>query len=127
MLEFVISIVVAVVVAFAWMAIWTVALRAFGIQVLARTPEERALSKQRIVQMGKLRYTLAFGVLGYGFALGLGIAVGDVITHEPADWGRAAAILGAVSLLGGSFHGVRAWNIHYRPPVPFPPHYPPLK
>ena len=58
MLEFVISIAIGVAVAAAWMAVWALMLRAFAIPVLMRSPEERAARKQRIFQMGKVRYIL---------------------------------------------------------------------
>ena len=59
-----------------------------------RTPEERAVQKQRILQMGKLRYISLFGVLGGGFGLGLGIAIALMMQRHSADWGLTAAILG---------------------------------
>jgi hypothetical protein len=126
-LEPAISIAVGVAVAFAWMAIWMAGLRVFGIPVLIRTPEERAAQKQRILQMGKLRYILIFGVLGNGFALGLGIAIAIMTDRHSVDWRLAATIFGAVSLLSGFFHGVRTWNRLFHTEVPFPPLYPPLK
>jgi len=131
-LEFAISIVLGVAVAFAWMAVWVVALRAFGIQVWMPTPESRSAKRLRILQMGKLRYILIFGVLGYGVAYGLGLAVATTIDtrmtgHGHAAWGRAGAIFTAVSLLGACFHGWRNWNYLFRAEVPFPPVYPPLK
>jgi len=52
-----------------------------------RTPEERAVQKQRILQMGKLRYIFLFGVLGSGFGLGLGIAIALMMQRHSADWG----------------------------------------
>ena len=59
MLEFAISIALGVAVAFAWMAVWVVALRAFGIQLWMPTPESRSAKRLRILQMGKLRYILS--------------------------------------------------------------------
>jgi hypothetical protein len=109
------------------MAVWALMLRAVGIPVLMRSPEERAARKQRILQMGKLRYILVFGVLGSGFGFGLGIASATMMTHDSVNLGRAAAIFGAVSLLGGCFNGMRGWNQLFHAEVPFPPVYPPLK
>jgi hypothetical protein len=126
-LEFVISIASGVAVAAAWMAVWALMLRAFGISVLMRSPEERAARKQRILHRGKLRYILIFGVLGSGFGSGLGIAAAIMMTHDSANWGRAAAIFGAVLLLGGCFIGIRGWNQLFHVEVPFPPVYPPPK
>ena len=123
MREFVIPVAVGTVIGFAWMVVWALVLRAFGIQTLTRTPEERATRKQRILQMGKLRYTLIFGVLGSGFGLGLGIAT--AIIHDSDDW-RAAVICGTAGLLPACFNSVRAWNQLFRTEVMFPPVYPPL-
>ena len=123
MVELVISIAIGVVVSAAWMVLWALVLRAFGIPVLGRSPEKQAAKKQRILQMGKLRYVLIFGVLGSGFGLGLGMAT--AIIHVD-DW-RAAAIFGTSGLLLGCFHSVRDWNQLFRTKVIFPPVYPPLK
>ena len=75
MLELLLSSAVGIAVAIAWMATWTIIFRALGIPVFKRGPQERASRKERILQMGKLRYILVFGVLGYGFAFGLGVAI----------------------------------------------------
>jgi O-antigen/teichoic acid export membrane protein len=125
-LEFVISVAIGVAVAAAWMAVWALMLSAFGIPVLMRSLEERAARKERILQMGRVRYILIFGVLGSGFGFGLGIAAATMMTHDSANWGRAAAIFGAVSI-GGCFNGIRGWNQLFHTEVPFPPVYPPLK
>jgi hypothetical protein len=53
-IRFIISIAIGVPIALVWMGIWALVLRAFGIPVLMRTPEERTARKQRILQMGKL-------------------------------------------------------------------------
>ena len=129
MLESFISIAVGVAAAFAWLAIWIVVLRAFGIPALIRTQEEHAAKEQRMLQMGKLRYILIFGVLGNGFAYGLGIAIAIAIVtkHGSANWGEAATILGLVSVVMGSSNGVRTWNNLFRTEVPSPPLYPPPK
>jgi hypothetical protein len=120
-LKFVVSIGFGIAVYIAWIALWVLALRAFGIPVFKRTPEETGTRTRRILQMGKLRYILIFGVLGNGFAFGLGIGVATMTAHHSANWGRAAAIFGAVSLLGGCFHGVRTWNHLFHTEVSFPP------
>jgi hypothetical protein len=119
----VIPIVVGVAVAFAWLTIWAVTLRAFGITVLTRTPEERAAFKERVQQMGKVRYVLLFGVLGNGIGLGLGIAVAVMLSRGSADWRLGASLFGAMSLLMGSMNGLRRWNQLFRAEVPFPPVY----
>jgi hypothetical protein len=83
-LKFVVSIAVGVAVYIAWIALWVLARRAFGIPVLKRTSEEPG-ARRRILQMGKLRYILIFGVLGNGFALGLAIAVATMTAHHFAN------------------------------------------
>lgn len=130
MREFVISVALGVAVAFGWSAIWVAVLRVFAIPVLIRTPEEKAAQKQRIHQMGKLRYILIFGLLGNGLAMGLGIAAAimmsrHLISPHSVDWGEGAVIFAAIALLGGGLHGLRTWNQLFRVEVPFPPVYPP--
>jgi hypothetical protein len=125
--EFVIPILSGVALGLVWLAIWAVALRAFGILVLSRIPEERAHRRERLSRMGKLRYILIFGVFGYGLALGLGIATAGLIGHSSGGWVGAVARVLLVSLLGGWFNGARTWNEAVRDPVPFPPDYASLK
>lgn len=125
--EFVIPVAVGTVIGFAWMVVWALVLRAFGIQTLTRTPEERATRKQRILQMGKFRYIVIFGVLGNGFALGLGIGIALMTSRPRYDWGLGARIFGAMALVAGCMNGIRTWNELFRAEVPFPPHYPPSK
>ena len=116
-----------IAIAITWMVVWALVLRAFGIQTLTRTPEERATRKQRILQMGKFRYVLIFGVLGNGFALGLGIGIALMTNCPRDDWGLGAMIFSAVALVAGCMNGIRTWNELFRVEVPFPPHYPPSK
>jgi hypothetical protein len=125
--EFVIAVAVGIGIALAWMVVWAFVLRAFGIHTLTRTAEERATRKQRILQMGKVRYILIFGVLGNGFALGLGIGIALMTSRPRYDWGLGAMIFGAVALVAGCMNGTRTWNDLFRVEVPFPPHYPPSK
>ena len=123
-----ISYAVGVAGAFAWMANWVVVRRACGIPVLIRTQEERAAKKQRLLQMGKLRYILIVGVLGNGFVLALGIAIAFAFMtkYDSANWGEVATLL-ALYLVTGCIDGVRTWNALFRNEVPFPPFYPPPK
>ena len=116
MMKFAFEIAVGVAIAFAWMAVWAVALRTLGLA----PPDERCARKQHIQRMGKLRYICIFGVLGGGFGLGLGIAAATMIDNS-ASWGRATTVFLAVSLLGGSFNGMRSWKELFRAEVPFPP------
>jgi hypothetical protein len=125
--ELVIPIAVGVAIAFAWMAVWALALRASGIPVLMGTPEEVASRRKRIIKMGKFRYLLIFGVLGKGFAFGLGLSIALMMSRGHYDWGYGATMFGAISLLGGLLNGMRAWNQLFRVETPFPPHYPASK
>jgi hypothetical protein len=75
----------------------------------------------RVDEICDVGYILIFAVLGNGFAFGLAIAVATMTAHHFANWGRAAAIFGAVALLGGCFHGVRTWNHLFYKEVSFPP------
>ena len=124
MREFVIPVAVGVAIGFAWLAIWFVVLRAFGVPVLMRTSEEQASRKQYILRLGKLRYILIFGVLGAGFGYGLGISTALMMLHG-YDWGLCAMIFGTVALISGCMNGLSSWKAMFRSEAPFPPHYPP--
>ena len=111
------------------MAAWALGLSAVGLPVWMRTPEERNARKQRILQMGKLQYTLIFGVLGSRFGYGLGISIALMVSrgHYDRGWGFAATMFGAISLVVGLMNGLRGWHQLFRVETPFPPHYPPAK
>ena len=66
-----------------------------------RTRQERAVQKQRILQVGKLRYIFLFGVLGGGFGLGLGNC------HRPHD----AASFCRLGLDGSDIRGTHARDL----------------
>jgi hypothetical protein len=121
MRDFIIPTGIGLAASVGWLAIWTLALRAFHIAYFARTPEETAARRERIIGMGKRRYILIFGVLGFGLAFGLGIAIAGIVAHESAGWVGAAIKVVLVSLLGGWWHGARTWNESFRGEVPFPP------
>ena len=124
--EIVIPIAIGIAVALGWLAMWTFALRAFDIAPLfVRTAQERAARRERIVRMGKLRYTLVFGVFGYGLAMGLGNAIAGVMAHDSLGWRGAAVKLVLWAVLFGWWHGVTTWNTSFRGEVPFPPPSPP--
>ncbi len=106
---------------------WSAALHAFGIGVLSRRPETHAIRRERIKKMGKFRYIVIFGVLGFGLAFGLGITTANLYRHGSRSWSFELGQLLLLAALGGWFHGARTWNAAYRDPVPFPPHFPPLK
>jgi len=121
----IVSIAAGVAVSLAWSALCLIAIRACGIPVLIRTSEQRAPKKQHMIQMGRLRYVLIFGVIGNGIPYGLGIATAIMMDRYFANCGEGAIIFGVVSLLYGIFNGVKGWNAVFRTEVPFPPAYPP--
>ncbi|MGH9493801.1 MAG: hypothetical protein ACRD3B_02290 [Candidatus Sulfotelmatobacter sp.] len=125
-----VSIIVGVAVALAWMAVWAYGLHLFGIAftaVFMRRPEDRARRRERIKRMGKLRYILMFGVLGFGLAMGLATTTGDLLAREPHGWFAMVEKFVLSSVLGGWFFGAWTWSENFRDPVPFPPNYPPRK
>jgi hypothetical protein len=81
-----ISIVDGMAVALAWIAIWTLSLRVFGIAAFGRKAEDRVGRRERIKRMGKLRYILIFGMLGFGPAFGLGVTAADFLDHGSQGW-----------------------------------------
>jgi hypothetical protein len=123
-------IIIAIAVALAWMGIWGYCLHLFGFATFAvfrGQPEDRGSRRERIKKMGKLRYILTFGVLGFGLALGLGITTADLLARDSHGWVAVVGKLVLLSVLGGWFQGARIWNEAFRDPVPFPPNYPPPK
>jgi hypothetical protein len=122
-----ISIVAGIAVGLAWLAIWALSLRAFGIAVFSRQAEDRVRRRERIKQMGKLWYILIFGVVGNGLAFGLAITAMDFLVHDFHGLGSSIGKFVFSSLLFGCFQGVRTWSEAFRDPVPFPPVYPPPK
>ena len=123
MREFVISSTGAVAVAVGWFVLWAIALRAFDIPFFPSSPEERAMRRERIVRMGKVRFILIFGMLGFGLAMGLGLAVADRITGGSVSWLKLVLMI----VLGGWWYGARTWNESYRGEIPFPPAFPPQR
>jgi len=77
--------------------------------------------------MGKLRYILIFGVLGFGLAFGLGITAAGLLDHPSHGLVFNISKLVLSSVLFGWFQGARTWSEAFRDPVPFPPNYPPPK
>jgi len=126
--DFILPVLAGVAVAFAWLSLWAIFLRAFGIPVLKRGPEERSARKEHILAMGKLRYVLVFGVLGSGLGFGLGIVVANMIaTPHFKGWIRVGTQLVLSMVFFGLWNGIGSWNQSFRGEVPFPPHYPPQK
>ena len=122
-----VSLVAGIAVGFAWLAVWALLLRAFGISAFGREPENRASRRERIKRMGKLRYILVFGVFGFGLACGLAITVAESLSLDFRGWTSALGKLAMFAVLLGWFQGARNWSEAFRDPVPFPPEYPPPK
>ena len=125
-MQWFISIVAGIAVGLAWLAIWNViVLHAFGIAVIRRQAEDRAGRRERMRQMGKLRYILMFGVLGSGLGFGLSLTTIDLLDHRWHGWVLGIAKLVLLSVFFGWFNGASTWSQGV--PVPFPPDYPPAK
>jgi 4-amino-4-deoxy-L-arabinose transferase-like glycosyltransferase len=122
-----ISIIAGIAVGLSWLAIWAYVLHAFGIALFQRKAEDRASRRERIKQMGKLRYILMFGVLGSGLAFGLALLTADFLSRDSFRWTFEVAKLLFLTVLFGGFQGARSWSETFRDPVAFPPNYPPAK
>ena len=117
---FVIQYAVGIGAALAWFGSWIVALHSCGIAFFfTGTPEERTRKRERILKMGKWRYVLLFGVLGWGIALGLGSSIAYVAAH--GFNGGEVAIRAVIWAVFGLLYSVRMWNDSFRGEVPFPP------
>ena len=124
-MQWLISIVAGIAVGLAWLGIWALSLRSFGIAVFSRKARDRVRRQERIKQMGKRWYLLIFGVVGYGLAFGLAITAAGFLDHDSHGLGFAIGKLVFSSVLFGCFQGIRTWSEEFRDPVPFPPTYPP--
>jgi hypothetical protein len=122
-----VAIVVGVALAFAWLTVWLFTLRAFGVRVFVEKLEDRASRRERLKEIGKLRYVVMFGVLGSGLALGLAITTAELLAYDSRSWVSGGVLLLFVSVLLGWYNGARSWREAFRDPVPFPPSYPPPK
>jgi len=60
--------------------------------------------------MGKLRYILIFGVLGFGLAFGLGITAAGLLDHPSHGLVFNISKLVLSSVLFGWFQGARTWS-----------------
>jgi len=78
--------------------------------MVMRTPEERAAGAQRILQMGRLRYTLIFGILGNGLGYALVLMIAIFPRHAPFHWGLRVFLTAVAAILFGSLHGLRTWK-----------------
>jgi hypothetical protein len=125
--HFFVSVIAGLAVGLAWVAIWAWALHASGIPVFKPQPEDRARRRERIKQMGKLRYIVLFGVLGFGLPLGLGVTTAQLMFHDIRGWASALMNILLFSVLGGWLHGAMNWSGAVGESVPFPPEFPPTK
>ncbi|HLW53742.1 MAG TPA: hypothetical protein VKW06_12960 [Candidatus Angelobacter sp.] len=105
---------------FVWGFLWAAVLRAAGIPVFGRSPEQREIRRQRYLRMGQARYMFVEGILGFGFACGLAIAVSDFIEYPSQGGIRAVCEFVFLALMLGLWHGSDGWA-KLRGPVPFPP------
>ena len=124
MVRWLVPIILGIAVCFAWHVIWFHSLHVFGIAAFSRRAEDSARRRERIKQMGKVRYVLVFGVLGFGLAFGLGITAADLLEQRSRGWVYAVAKFVLITALAGWLHGARTWNDAFRDPVPFPPNFP---
>ena len=62
-------------------------------------------------------------MLGKGLGFGLGISIALMMSRGHYDWGYAATMFGAISLVGSLMNGIRDWNQLFRIQTPFPPDY----
>ena len=123
------STIAGIAVGLAWLAIWAYVLHAFGLALLPllqRNAEDRARRRERIKQMGKLRYIMIFGVLGSGLAFGLAMTTMDFLSHDPHSWISEIGKLAFLAAIFGWVQGAWTWSEKFREPVPFPPNYPPV-
>jgi hypothetical protein len=121
------SIGLGLLVGFAWLLVWGIVLRAPIIVWLVRSPEERALRKQRFTRMGRLRFILLVGILGTGLAFALSMTVSGIMYGGTLSWRWMNAKVVFMSLSFGIFQGSISWDSHFQKEIAFPPHYPPLK
>ena len=126
-MRWIVSAILGFAAALAWLAIWAFSLHLFGIAAFERQAKDRASRRERIKQMGKLRYILIFGLLGYGLAFGLAVTVNDWLVRTSHDWVLSTDKFVMSSVLYGWFYGAMTWRESFRDPVPFPPDYPPPK
>ena len=122
----IVSILAGIAVGLVWFLLWDYLLRVFGIPMSPRKAEDLTGRRERLKQIGKFRYVLLCGVLGFGFAFGLAMTTADYIWRDSFNWNYELSKLVFLSLFFGLFQGMRNWG-EFREPVPFPPNYPPQK
>jgi hypothetical protein len=122
-----VSIILGIAVGLGWLGIWSYSLCLFGIAAFSRQSVDRAGRRERIKELGKLRYVLIFGVLGPGIAFGLALVAVDLLDQLYRGWVSAMLKLVSLSVFFGSWQGVRTWSEEFRDPVQFPSDYSSLK
>jgi uncharacterized membrane protein len=110
-----------------WLAIWAGFLQVFGIAPGLRNVEDSVSKRERLNRLGKLKYILIFGVLGYGLAFGLAMITVDLVSYRSQGWASELTKLLLFTVCIGLFQGLWGWHRAFRDPVPFPPDYPPAK
>lgn len=117
-------IVAGIGVGLVWLTLWGFVLRAMGIPFVQRSSEDCANRRERLKRLGRSRYALLLGVLGFGLAFGLAITAADFLWRDSFKWGYELPKLAFLSIVFGLFQGVRNWSEAFRDPVPIPPNYP---
>jgi hypothetical protein len=120
------SILAGVAVGIGWLVLLDYFLRRHGVPFFPRKAEDGAGRRERLKQMGRMKYVLVCGVLGYGFAFALALTLADYDSRNVFGWTREVSKLVFLSVVFGLFQGFRSWG-EIRDPVPFPPNYPPQK
>jgi hypothetical protein len=86
------EIAIVIGVMLSWLAIWAFVIRLWlGFPGLSRKPEDRLRVRQWIKKIGRLKYTIIYGVFGAGFAFALGMTTFDWLGPERGSWGWLVA------------------------------------
>lgn len=103
-----------------WLLLWGLVLRAAGIPVYGKSPEQREMRRQRLLRMGRVRYVVVEGILGFGVAFGLAMTVSEFIRHPAEGWIYAVGNFVVFAVVFGLVHSIDGWA-KVRGAVPFPP------
>lgn len=112
--------VIGLAAGFLWFILWTLMLRAAGIPVFGKSPEQREMYRQRFLRMGQARYVVVERILRHGVAFGLALAVSGFIRHPSDGWIYAVWSTVVYAVISGLVYSVDGWA-RVRGPVPFPP------
>lgn len=123
----VVFVIVGIAVALIWAATWTGLLHVFGVAPVGGKVEDAASRRERLKQLGKLKYLVIFGVLGPGVAFGLVMITIDLASHRSTGWLSELIKLVLFAVVFGLIQGPWRWHQAFRDPVTFPPVYPPAK